>query len=107
MMKKSYDILFVVFLILKSNNLDIPSCMNFVEDKIINLIKSKSLDTNIKVQLTLVVSVYNDIYKKSNPVKEYQRIKKDNWEGDFIRDEAYFYSITEGIRESTGLNFLV
>ena len=59
------------------NNLDIPSYMNFAKDRVINLIKENLKKINIKVQLTLVVSDYNDVYKKSNPVKEYQRIKKE------------------------------
>ena len=68
------------------NNFDIPSYMNFVKDKVIEIIDNNLINNNLKVQLVLIVSVYNDNYKNSNPVKEYQKDKKDDWESNFIRD---------------------
>ena len=73
------------------NNFDIPSYMNFVKDKVFEIIDNNLINNNLKVQLVLIVSVYNDNYKNSNPVKEYQKNKKDDWESNFIRDQTYFF----------------
>ena len=63
----------------------------FVKDKVFEIIDNNLINNNLKVQLVLIVSVYNDNYKNSNPVKEYQKNKKDDWESNFIRDQAYFF----------------
>ena len=86
------------------NNFDFPSYMSFVKDKVFEIINNNLINNNLKVQLVLIVSVYNDNYKNSNPVKEYQKNKKDDWENNFIRDQAYFFSKTEEINKSTNLN---
>ena len=86
------------------NNFDIPSYMSFVKDKVFEIIDNNLIDNNLKVQLVLIVSVYNVNYKNSNPVKKYQKNKKNDWENNFIRDQAYFFSKTEEIDKSTNLN---
>ena len=50
------------------------------------------------------MSVYNDNYKSSNPVKEHQKNEKDDWESNFIKDQTYFFSKREEINKSTDLN---